>query len=137
MNAGTVARPAGYPWRQPVGWWLKNPRYTLYMLRELSAVFSALWPFLFLLQLPRLMDGPAGRMQWLEDISSPGWILFSLVSLLFVLYHAWTAFTATGTLVYLRLGKITVPGVVFNFVMLMGWASVTIVLGAIILGPAR
>ena len=135
MQAQSAARPTGYPWRQPAGWWLKNPRYTLYMLRELSAVFAALWVFLFLLQLPKIAEGPAGRAQWLQEIQSPGWILFSLISFLFVLYHAWTAFTSTGTLVYLRVGKRATPSAAINGTMLLAWAVATIVLGAILLAP--
>jgi fumarate reductase subunit C len=135
MHAGSAARPTGYPWRMPAGWWLKNPRYALYMLRELSAVFAALWVVLLLVQLPKIAEGPAGRAQWLGEISSPGWIIFSLVALLFVLYHAWTAFTATGTLVYLRVGKNPTPPGAINGTMLVAWAVATIVVGATILTP--
>jgi fumarate reductase subunit C len=135
MHTGAAARPTGYPWRMPAGWWLKNPRYLLYMLRELSAVFAALWVLLFLFQLPKIAEGPAGRAQWLQEISSPGWIIFSFVALLFVLYHAWTAFTATGTLVYLRMGKNPTPPNAINGTMLVAWAVATIVIGAIILTP--
>ena len=135
MHTGPAARPTGYPWRMPAGWWFKNPRYTLYMLRELSAVFAALWVVLFLLQLPKLAEGPTGRAQWLQEVTSPGWIIFSLIALLFVLYHAWTAFTSTGTLVYLRLGKKATPAGAINGGMLLAWAVATIVLGAILLAP--
>jgi fumarate reductase subunit C len=135
MHTESTARPTGYPWRMPAGWWLKNPRYTLYMLRELSAVFAALWVVLFLLQLQKLAEGPAGRAQWLQEVTSPGWIVFSLVAFLFVLYHAWTAFTATGTLVYLRLGKTATPAAAINGSMLVAWLVATIVIGIILLAP--
>lgn len=136
MHTESAARSTGYPWRMPAGWWLKNPRYVLYMLRELSAVFTALWVVLFMLQLPKIAGGTASRAEWLQEISSPGWIIFSLVALLFVLYHAWTAFTATGTLVYLRLGKAPTPPAAINGSMLVAWAVATIVIGAILLAPA-
>jgi len=135
MHGEAASRPAGYPWRMPAGWWLKNPRYFLYMLRELSAVFAALWVVLFMLQLPQLAGGPATRADWLKDVQSPGWIIFSLVSLLFVLYHAWTAFTSTGTLVYLRIGKTPTPAGAINGLMLVAWLVATIVLAFILLFP--
>jgi fumarate reductase subunit C len=129
-----AARPTVYPWRQPAGWWLKNRRYFLYMLRELSAVFVALWVVWFLLQLPQIAN-PATRAQWLQSIQSPGWVAFSFVALLFVLYHAWTAFTATGTLVYMRVGKAPTPPGAINGTMLVAWLVASIVLGAIMLWP--
>jgi fumarate reductase subunit C len=105
------------------------------MLRELSAVFAALWVVLFMLQRPKIAGGPAARAEWLRDIQSPGWIVFSFVSLLFVLYHAWTAFTSTGTLVYLRIGKAPTPAGAINGLMLVAWLGATIVLAAILLAP--
>src|SRR4030095_12874226 len=136
MHGESVARPTGYPWRMPAGWWLKNPRYTLYMLRELSAVFAALWLVLFLAQLPKLAEGPAGQAQWLQEVASPGWIIFSLVSLVFVVYHAWTFFTATGTAVYVRVGKSATPASAINGATLIAWAVASVVIGAILLAPA-
>jgi fumarate reductase subunit C len=117
----------------PADWWLKNPRYFLYMLRELSAVFAALWLVLFMFQLPQIAAAP---LAWAADISrSPGWVVFSLVALVFVLYHSWTAFTATGTLVRLRIGKTATPPGAINGTMLVAWGVATIVIGAIILTP--
>ena len=136
MHSESAARPAGYPWRMPAVWWLKNPRYTLYMLRELSAVFAALWVVLFLAQLPKLVEGPAGRAQWLSEVTSPGWLIFSFISLLFVLYHAWTSANATGTLIYLRLGKTATPAAALNGGFIAAWAVATIVLLVILLAPA-
>ncbi len=135
MHGESVARPTAYPWRMPAGWWLKNPRYTLYMLRELSAVFAALWVVLFLAQLSRLAEGPAGRAQWLAEVTSPGWIFFSLIALLFVLYHAWTSAMATGALIYLRLGKTATPAAALNGGFLAGFVVATVVLGLILLAP--
>jgi fumarate reductase subunit C len=130
-----VARPAVYPWRQPAGWWLKNRHYFLYMIRELTAVFAALWVVLFMLQLPKIAAGLDARAEWLNDIQSPGWVVFSLASLLFVLYHGWTFFTATGTIVYVRLGKNPTPPGLINGFMFIAWAAATIIIGAIMLWP--
>ena len=136
MHTEASTRPAGYPWRMPAVWWLKNPHYTLYMLRELSAVFAALWVVFFLIQLSKLAEGPAGREQWLQQVTSPGWIIFSLVSLVFVVYHAWTFFTATGAAVYVRIGKSATPAAAINGGTLFAWAIATVVIGVILLAPA-
>src|SRR5205823_3789767 len=47
----TAGRTVGYPWRQPGDWWLKNSHYIMYMIRELTAVFAALWVVVFLAQI--------------------------------------------------------------------------------------
>src|SRR5258708_2368901 len=41
--------PASRP-QLPWGWWAGNPRYSLYMLRELSSLFVALWSVRCLVQ---------------------------------------------------------------------------------------
>ncbi|HZT09085.1 MAG TPA: hypothetical protein VFC51_18845 [Chloroflexota bacterium] len=126
----SVRRPAGYPWHMPAGWWLKNGDYIRYMIREVTAVFAALWVVAFLVQLAGNGRNPAA---WAATFRSPGWLVFSIIALAFVLYHAWTAFTATGTLVHLRMGKQVVPSGQLNGVMFVGWAVATIVIGAILL----
>jgi fumarate reductase subunit C len=135
MHSGVRQRAVAYPWRQPGDWWLKNPRYLKYMLRELTAVFAALWVVLFLIQIPQMASGPEANMMWRESIRSPGWIIFSLISLAFVLYHAWTAFTSFGTLIYLRMGKTATPGNALNATMMIAWAVVTLVLAFLIVSP--
>lgn len=131
-----AAPPAAYPPHLPATWWLRNRRYLLYMVRELTAVFAALWVLLFIMQLPDMAGGPERHAVWLGTIHSPGWVLFSLVSLAFVVYHAWTAFTATGTLVYLRPGKgPAIPGQSLNALMFIGWAGATVVTAFVLVTP--
>ncbi len=119
----------------PANWWTKNQHYFLYMVRELTAVFAALWVVLFLLQLPQAAGGPGPHALWLQSVASPAWILFSFISLCFVLYHAYTAFTATGTLLYIRMGPKPVPGSSLNALMFVGWAVATIVIAFILVTP--
>ena len=52
-----VEQAPAYPWHMPSDWWLKNKRYFAYMLRELTAVFAALWVLLFLVQIPMMSAG--------------------------------------------------------------------------------
>jgi len=135
MHTGAAPRASAYPWRMRANWWLKNPRYSLYMLRELSAVFAAVWVVLFLMQVPQMAGGPEANMMWRDSVRSPGWIIFSLVSLAFVLYHAWTAFTSVGALVYLRVGKTATPGSALNASMIIAWVVVTLVIAVILVSP--
>lgn len=131
--------PTVYHQRLPGNWWLRNQRYLLYMLREVTAVFAALWVVAFLFQfvvgLPPAGSPADAYNAWLNMIRSPGWVLFSLICLAFVLYHAYTSFSATGTLLYLRMGEKPVPGGSLNALMFLGWTAATIVLAFIVVTP--
>lgn len=127
--------PTLYHPRLPWNWWTKNQHYLLYMVRELTAVFAALWVVLFLVQIPQMAGGAEAHAQWLSMIRGPGWIIFSLVSMSFVLYHAYTAFTATDTLLYIRVGPKPVPGSSLNSLMFIGWTIATIVIAFILVTP--
>jgi fumarate reductase subunit C len=128
----TTGAPVGYPWRQPAGWWLKNNHYIMYMIRELTAVFAALWVVLFLAQ---IAANGKNAQAWAASMSSPSWLVFSVVAFIFVMYHAWTAFTATSTLMYMRMGKAPVPAGTINGSMFIAWLVASIVIGVILLTP--
>lgn len=133
MSEGPVAEP--YRPRLPATWWIRSRHYFLYMLREMSAVFAALWVLLLLAQVPQMAGGAEAHRMWLGGVRSVGWVAFSLVSLLFVLYHAWTLFTSTGTVVRVRLGKQPVPGRSLNAAMFLGWAVTTLVIAFVLVSP--
>ncbi|MPZ14582.1 MAG: hypothetical protein GEU73_09190 [Chloroflexi bacterium] len=132
MATSAESRTRAYRWRMPVAWWLKSTHYTLYMVRELTAVFGALWAILFLAQVPLMKADYAG---WLSQMRSPGWVLFSFVSLLFVLYHVWTWFNLMGSVLYIRLGKSPIPGTAINALMFAVWAVASIVIALVVATP--
>jgi fumarate reductase subunit C len=130
-----TSRTATYPWKMPGDWWTKNSRYFLYMIRELTAVFAALWVVWFLIQVPD-MGSPQKHAAWLASVKSPGWLLFSLVSLLFVLYHAWTWIKLMGTVMYMRMGKNVATGSAVSSTMLILWAIASLLIAVIVATPA-
>src|SRR5688500_16744787 len=121
-----------YPWHMKSDWWLKKRNYTLYMVRELTAVFAALWVVIFLFQLPNLRTNPLG---WQAFMTSPGWMVFSIVALAFVLYHAWTWVNLMGTVLYFRPGKTPIAGRTIISAMLFVWAAISVVLALLIIIP--
>ncbi len=121
-----VSRVQAYPWHMPAGWWTKKKNYVLYMVRELTAVFAALWVVLFLAMLPRLKTDPA-------VMRNPAWIIFSVIALLFVLYHAFTWFNLMGTVLYFRPGKAPIPGGVIVGTMMAVWLVVSLAIIAILM----
>lgn len=133
------AVPSPLPWHMPKGWWLKNTHYFMYMMRELSAVFAALWVILFLVQLPSMAAGPermASFKAWLDFVGSPAWVIFSLISLVFVIYHALTWIKLMGTVIRVRVGTTVLTGNLVVALVMAAWAGISIVVGFVIVTPA-
>lgn len=82
------------PYIRPVkhNWWLKNSFYLKYMIREGSAIVTAIYSLVLLCGLFRLAQGEAPFASWLQAMQSPVAILFHLVALFWVLYHSVTWF---------------------------------------------
>ncbi len=83
---------AGRTYKRPMTrtWWLRNPRYTLFMLRELTAVLILAFVVLYLVQLARLGSGQASYDGFLQLMESPLWIALHLIFLLAALLHSVT-----------------------------------------------
>jgi fumarate reductase subunit C len=94
MTADTKpAMPGVKTYVRPMGsWWLRNPFYRWYMLRELSCIFVTAYAAILLWGLKRLSEGQPAFDAWREALASPWAVAFHLVALLLVTYHAWTWF---------------------------------------------
>jgi len=128
----------GFRPHMPSGWWTKNGHYFMYMVRELTAVFVAAWVVLFLAQLPAMAAfprDPNAYYNWLAFVRSPGWVIFSFITLFFVGYHAVTWFILMGTVIYLRLGKTRIPAGLIVATMFLAWFSISFILLVIIGNP--
>lgn len=93
----------------PATWWLSKPSYFLFMLRELSSVFIAIFLVVYLVQLYQLTRGPEAYAAFAQKLSSPGWIIFNLITFLFALYHSITWFYSSAIVLPLRLGEREMP----------------------------
>ena len=71
-------------------WWLRNRRYTLFMIRELTAILIVGFVILYLVQIARLGSGPASYDAFLQLMESPLWIALHLIFLLGALLHSAT-----------------------------------------------
>ncbi len=99
------------PYRRevPRSWWLKQGRYTTYMLRELTCVFIAAYTVLVLIGLYRLSQGPAAYDAFLQALQSPLGIAFHAVALVFALIHTATWFALAPKAMPPRVGARAVP----------------------------
>jgi fumarate reductase subunit C len=74
------------------GWWRRNPYFRVYMAREVTAFFVALYALVLLAGLVSLAGGPAAYAAYLDVLRS-GWGLALHVVLLLVFgYHTWSWF---------------------------------------------
>ena len=73
-------------------WWTSLPYYRWYMFRELSSLFITLYALVLLWGLASLVRGRSAYEAWLDMLSAPALVLFHAVTLVLVIYHAWTWF---------------------------------------------
>ncbi len=128
MNAPRPDRPKLFQPQMPVTWWLKHPKYFLFMLRELSSVFIAIFLVVFLVQIAQLPRGPEAYSAFVQKFSAPGWIIFHIVALLFALYHSVTWFEATAKILVIRRGEYRVPPKVVTAAGFGAWGVLSLVI---------
>lgn len=83
--AGTYVRPM-------TGWWLKDPYFFKYMIREGSAVFLTAYALVLLAGLVCLAAGETAYDAWRALLATPAALGFHVVALLMVTYHSVTWF---------------------------------------------
>ena len=91
-------------------WWLKNPRYFKFMVRELTGVFIAGYLVSLLYFVSVLPGGSAETLAYLDRLSTPGWVAFHCVTLFFALFHTITWFNLTPKVLVVWRGEEKVPG---------------------------
>ena len=116
-----------YP-RMPATWWLRKPSFFLFMLRELSSVFIAIFLIVFLIPLYQLTRGPEAYVAFAQKLSSPGWVIFHLVALVFAIYHSITWFQSTAVVLPLRLGERQIPPGLVTAVNIGVWIAVSLII---------
>ncbi len=109
----------------PATWWLGNRAYLLFMVREFTSVFIAVYVVLLLVMVRRLTQGPEAYDAYLQFLATPGMIVFHVAALLFALFHAITWFNILPKVVVIRLGEERVPGWIVAGVNYAAWVIVS------------
>ncbi|MEE9236701.1 MAG: hypothetical protein V3U52_02785 [Thermoplasmata archaeon] len=122
----TEKKTATYVRKMPASWWLRNPRYLAYMLRELSSIFVLVYALLFLLQIFLLRDRSAYDA-YLAIIESPIFIAFAAVALAFAAYHGVTWWRLTSKVLQISFRGKTVPPALVFFGAILVWAVVSFI----------
>ena len=126
MNAPNTYR------RPMTGWWLKNPFFIRYMLREGTSVFMAVYSVILLLGLANLAAGEVSYDAWFAGLKSPLSILFHLLALVATIYHTVTWFAVSPkAMPPVYLGKEPVPASAIIGGQYVGFIAVSITVFAI------
>jgi fumarate reductase subunit C len=127
-----VGRPQPTPvYRRPLpaSWWLTNRNYFFYVVRELTALFIALFLLLYLYGILQLERGPEAYAAFVRLVRSPGMLLFNVVALVLAVYHTVTWFTLAPRLQkLLPAGREAPPGAVLGG-SLLAWLVLSAVIG--------
>lgn len=90
-------------------WWTQVPFYSLYMLREATAIFMLFYTISLIFGLGAVADGKDAFIKWAEIQSHGTMQWFALISLVMALYHSATWFAATPKVMPLQRGDKKVP----------------------------
>ena len=133
-TAAPAAAPTrSYPYRQSRLWWLRNRRYLLYMVRELTAIPIAIWMVLFLVEVAGLRGGSRGY----QPLGGPAWVVFSLFCLVLALYHSVTFLRLAGQFMRIPMGERNVPAGAIVAGAFSGFVLVTVVVGFLLIWGGR
>ena len=113
----------------PRGWWTRKRHYFTYMVREFTSLPLALWLLWFLVEIRRAQDGPAGY----HPHGSIGFVVFSVIVLLFALYHSITFLTLAGSILHFNVGDRPVPARLIVLAQFGLWAAATLVVGFVLI----
>jgi fumarate reductase subunit C len=93
------------------GWWLRQARYTRYMMREVSSLFIGTYSLVLIVGLFRLAQGQVEYDAFLVNAKGTFGILFAVVTLLFSIYHTYTWFVVTPKAMPIVIAGKRLPGV--------------------------
>ena len=114
---------------RPATWWLRNLKYFLFMMRELSSVFIAAFLILYLYEFFLLSKGASVHAAFQLSLRTPAFLLFYAVALLFAVYHSVTWFGVVGRIQIVKIGSLKVPPVLVTASAFVGWLAVSVAIG--------
>ncbi|MEE8198967.1 MAG: hypothetical protein V3R46_00975 [Thermoplasmata archaeon] len=119
-----VERAKTYTPKMPATWWLRNPRYFLYMLREVTSIFVFLYVLAFAVLFFFLADRSLfDAFRTLFD--SPIFRAFTGVVLVMAVVHAVTWWSLNAHVFQIRLGGRLLPPAALLTGFVLAWIVVS------------
>jgi fumarate reductase subunit C len=115
------------------GWWTRKRHYFLYMVREFTALPLALWLLWLLYEIYRAGRGPSA----FYPPSSTAFVAFSVICLVFALYHSYTFLSLAGVILHFKVLDKPVPSRLIVLSQFGLWLVASVVIGAVLIGFGR
>jgi len=129
----TEFHPRWYRPPMSVFWWARRRSYLIFVLRELSSIFTA-WSVVFLLLLVHAVsEGGRQYRQFLNLSSNPWMLALNVITLAFLLFHAITWFNLAPQAMVVRIRGNRVPRSVIAGAHYAGWALLSALVAWLIL----
>ena len=129
----TAYRPKWYYRRVSTYWWLWQPAYLKFILRELSSVPVAYFVVLILRALRALTQGPETYTAFQAWLQTPVAIVLNVISFFFVLFHAITWFNLAPRALVVRVHGKRMPDSLIAGSNYVAWLVVSVVVAWLIL----
>ena len=117
----------------PTTWWTRKGHYFWYVVREFTSLPLAVWLLWLLVEIKRAGDGPAHY----APHASLAFVVFSVVCLLFALYHSFTFLSLAGVIIHLRVLDRPVPSRLIVLSQFGLWAVASLVIGFVLIWFGR
>ncbi len=103
-------------------WYLRNGRYKVYMLREMTCLLVGFYAFLSIFALAALAAGPDQWNGFLASQQNPVMIAFHAIALLyFLVYQTFAWFKLAPKAMPVQLGEKKLPGGIIVIVHYVAW----------------
>ena len=133
MSTDTASSPRWYRKRVSTYWWLWQPSYLKFIVRELSSVPVAYVVVLILLQLRALGQGPEAYAAFQEWLRTPLAITLNGISFCFVLFHTITWFNLAPRAMVVRIQGQRLPDFFIAGANYIAWLVVSVVVAWFVL----
>lgn len=117
----------------PATWWLKNPAYTRFMIRDATSVFIAGYCVFLMVLMHRALGDAASFEVFYDKLASPLSLVLHLIALAFACYHSITFFNLTPRVIVLFRGEEKVPEHLIAGAHYAAWLVVSLVLIVLVL----
>jgi len=115
----------------PGNWWTRKRHYFMYIVREFTSLPLALWLLWFLWDVERARPG-----QYYAS-GSIAFVVFSVIVLIFALYHSYTFLSLAGVILHFKVLDRPIPSRLIVLAQFAIWAVASVVIAAVLIGFAR
>jgi fumarate reductase subunit C len=113
----------------PRAWWTRRANYFWYIVREFTSLPLALWLIWLLIEIRRAHHGPGVYYA----SHSPLFIAFSVIVLLFALYHTVTFLSLAGAILHFNVADRPIPSQLIVLSQFAAWLAASVVVGFVLI----